>query len=393
MWLLRRRKFWDIVPFLAMAVVCFILVNNPFGLVWEIVRHSAFLVQICRDWYFLGGLTAAMAPLAAYGLDDFLQRPSRPSPWWLAWLSLALLGTWSAWELVRWLPGSSGFAAGLRSVFDPAITLMLFALGMYVMRGQKDKTRLYLAAGLLVAIGIDYKVFGTSKRFNAEPKAGQDYFSSHSFPAMDDSIYAQIRAHEDSRILVDRTGPSNLGMRHYYGLRSPQGFDPFFTTQYRRILENVAQFQSPWEFQIDPDQQDVLQLLGVRYFVTGENSPLYARYLASPHFQMMESNAIYYYKVFEYRDARPTFGWEPAFRAQSGASFVDPRAARVRSAFGYRGLSALKEQFSPSWQAFIDGIARRWSVGELRFNQCQSNPASIASYSDSIRAVCASGRG
>jgi len=34
---------------------------------------------------------------------------------------------------------------------------------------------------------------------------------------------------------------------------------------------------------------------------------------------------------------------------------VDPRSARVCSAFSYRGHFALKEQFSPSWQAFIDG--------------------------------------
>src|SRR5216683_5367397 len=194
MWLLRRRNFRDIVPFLAMGVVCFILVNNPFGLVWEIVRRSAFLVQICRDWYFLAGLTAAVVPLAAYGLDDFLRRPSRPSPRWLGWLCLALLGAWSVGEILRWLPRGSGFAVGWGSVFDPAITLVLFALGMYIMRGQKEKTRLYLVAGLLVAIGVDYKVFGTSKRFNAEPKSGQDYFSSVSFPAMEDSVFAQIRA-------------------------------------------------------------------------------------------------------------------------------------------------------------------------------------------------------
>jgi hypothetical protein len=355
MWLLRRRKFRDIVPFLAVGIVCFILVNNPFGLVWEIVRRSAFLVQICRDWYFLAGLTAAVAPLAAYGLDDFLRRPSRPSPPWLAWLCLALLAAWSFGELVRWLPGGSGFAAGWRSVSDPAITLVLFALGIYVVRGQKEKTRLYLATGLLVAIGIDYKVFGTSKRFNAEPKSGQEYFSSDSFPAMEDSAYAQIRAHEDSRILVDRTGPSNLGMRHYNGLRSPQGFDPLFTTQYRRILENAAQFQSPWEFQIEPDQEDLLRLLGVRYFVTSENGPLYARYLASPHFQMMGPEVDYYYKVFEYRDARPAFGWESddSGTVERVRWTPEEREFVVHSAAG--GLFALKEQFSPSWQAFIDG--------------------------------------
>lgn len=354
LWLLRRRKFRDIVPFLAVGIVSFIIVNNSFGVVWGAIRHSALLAQICRDWYFLAGLTAAAAPLAAYGLDDFLRRASRPSPWWLVWLCLALLGAWSVWELRRWLPGGSGFDAGWRSVVDPAITLVLFVLGMHVMRGRKDRTRLYLAAALLVAIGIDYKVFGTSKRVNAEPNSGQEHFSLDSFPAMDDRAYAQIRAHEDYRILVGTTGPSNVGMRHYYGLRSPQGFDPFFTTQYRRILKNGAQFQSPWEFQIEPDQEDLLRLLGVRYFVTSENGLLYGRYSASPHFEMI-SNPAYYYKVFENRDARPTFGWESDNSGTIERVRWTPEVREfvVSSATG--GRFALKEQFSPGWQVFIDG--------------------------------------
>jgi hypothetical protein len=225
---------------------------------------------------------------------------------------------------------------------------------MYVIRGQKERTRLYLAAALLVAMGIDYKVFGTSKRFNAEPKSGQVHFSSDSFFAMDGDVYAQVRAHEDSRILVDRTGPSNLGMRHYYGLRSPQGFDPFFTTQYRHVLKNAAKFQSPWEFQIEPDQEDLLRLLGVRYFVTSEHGPLYGRYLASPHFQMIGSKA-FYYRVFEYRDPLPAFGWESGNLGTVERVLWTPEVREfvVHSATG--GHFALKEQFSPSWQVFIDG--------------------------------------
>jgi len=354
LWLLRRRKFRDIVPFLAVGIVCFIFVNNPFGLVWEAVRHSAFIVQICRDWYFLAGLTIAVAPLAAYGLDDFLRRASRPAPRWLVWLCLALLAAWSGWELVRWLPGGAGFAAGWRSVWDPAVTLALFALGMYVTRGRTGRTRLYLTAAVLVLIGIDYKVFGTSRRFNAEPKSGQVFFASGAYPAMDDASYAEIRAHQENRILVDRTGPSNIGMRHYYGLRSPQGFDPFFTTQYRNLLKNGAQFQSPWEFQIEPDQEDLLHLLGVRFFVSSEIGPMYRHYLASPRFQLISSRA-YFYRVLEYRDARPTFGWESdnAGTVERIRWTPEIREFAVHSATG--GRFVLKEQFSPSWQAFVDG--------------------------------------
>jgi hypothetical protein len=64
-----------------------------------------------------------------------------------------------------------------------------------------------------------------------------------------------------------------LDFRHYDGLRTPQGFDPFFSTQYRQVLERVARFRNGWEFAIDPDQEDLPRLLGVRYFVTAEGQP------------------------------------------------------------------------------------------------------------------------
>lgn len=353
--LIRRRKFRDIVPFLAIGIVSFIFVNNPFGLVWKSIRHSALLAQICRDWYFLAGLTVAVAPLAAYGLDDFLRRDYRPSPRWLTWLYLVPAGAWSAWELMRWIPGGAGFAAGWRSVLDAAVTLALFAVGVYMLRSQNNRNQLYLTAVLLVTTGIDYKVFGTSKRFNAEPGSGQSFFSTGSFPSMDDNAYAQIRIHQENRILVDKTGPWSLDLRHFYGLRSPQGFDPLFTTQYRSLLGNGAEFQSPWEFQVDPDHEDLLRLLGVRFFVTCIHGAMYGRYLASPRFQPISSKNVVYYQVFEYRDARPSFGWEPdnAGTAERARWAPELREFSVHSATG--GRFVLKEQFSPGWQAFVDG--------------------------------------
>ncbi len=352
--LTRRRRCRDIVPIVAIAMVSFVFVNNPFGWVWAMIRHSTLLVQICRDWYFLAGLTAAAAALAAHGLDDFLRSAYRPSPRWLTWLYLALAGAWSGWELLRWLGGGTGFAAGWRSILDPAIILAIFALGMHVLRGRNDRTRLYVTAAILVTVGIDYKVFGTSKRFNTESGPGQPMFPSGSFPSIDDRAYAEIRNHRENRILVDRRDPWSLDLRHYPGLRSPQGFDPFFTTQYRRLLGNGAQFQSHWEFQIDPDQEDLLRLLGVRFLVTSIHGAMYGRYLASPHFQLISSKSVYY-QVFEYRDARPSFGWEPESTGTTEQIRWIPevREFAVRSATG--GRFVLKEQFFPSWQAFVDG--------------------------------------
>jgi hypothetical protein len=351
--LIRRRKFRDIVPLLAVGLVCFTFVTNPYGLVWRVIQHSALLAQICRDYYFLAGLTAAVAPLAAYGLDDFLRRKARPLPVWLPWLSVVLLAAWSAWSLFRWIPGGSGFAYGWRSMLDPAVILLLFASGLYIARAEHGRPRVLLTAALLLAVGIDYKVFGTSKRFNASPSSGQSYYSPDFFPEIDPDTYAMIRANVDYRILIDIGGPLHLDLRHYPGLRTPQGFDPFFTTQYRQILEGAAQFRNNWEFDIEPDKQELLQLLGVRYFITAESSPLYSRYRASDAFQKIGTDSTYY-KVFEYRDARPTFGWESGIAGTVERVRWTPetRDFIVHSAAG--GRFALHEQFSPNWQALID---------------------------------------
>jgi len=184
-----------------------------------VVKHSALLAQIVRDWYFLAGVTAAIAVLAAHGLDDFLRRKVRSVPDSFAWLSVALLGAWSIWSLDRWLPGASGFDFGVRSILDPAIFLFLFASGMYILRGA-GRTQGVLTIALVLAVGIDYKVFGTSKRFNAAPGSGDTDYATSLFPEIESDVYAQIRAHGDYRILNDAYGPYALDLRRYPGLRT-----------------------------------------------------------------------------------------------------------------------------------------------------------------------------
>jgi hypothetical protein len=349
-----RRRVRDVVPALAAGLVCLTFLVNLYALVWNVIRHSALLAQIVRDWYFLAGVNAALAALAAYGLDDFLRRKARPGPNWFAWLVMALLVAWSTWSLFRWLPGGPGFEYGLRSILDPAIFLLLFALGIFVVRAEKGNRRIFITALLLLAAGIDYKVFGTSKRFNAAPSSGQTFYSPNLFQDIDSDTYTQIRAHDEYRMLLDIGGPLHLNLRHYPGLRTPQGYDPLFTTQYHDLLEGSAHFRNGFEFDIGPDKQDLLQALSVRYFITSESSPLYAQYRDSPAFRRIGTDAVYY-RVFEYRDARPSYGWDSltAGTVERVRWTPEIREFRLRSAAGGRFI--LHEQFSPSWQATIDG--------------------------------------
>ncbi len=364
--LVRRRNFRGVIPALAAGLACLIFLTNPYGLVWGVIRHSALLAQIIRDWYFLAGLTAAVAALAAYGLDDFLLRKVRPLPDSLAWLSVVLLSAWSIWSLFRWLgfrwlPGGPGFDYGLRSILDPAIFLFLFASGMYIMRGVR-RAQGVLTIALLLAAGMEYKAFGTSKRFDAAPGSGQTGYSAKEFPLIESDVYTQIRAHGDYRILIDLGGPFSLDLRHYPGLRTPQGFDPLFTSQFHQLLDDDARYQSSWEFDIQPDKRDLLHVLGVRYFISSESSPLYPQLRADQAFHQVGTDRVYY-RVFEYRDAQPSFGWESGTAGNSVTARWTPeiREFVVHSAAG--GRFTLHEQFWPGWQAFIDGQSaplERW---------------------------------
>ena len=359
--LVRLRKLREVIPALAAGLACLVFLTNPYGLVESAVRHSALFAQIVRDWYFLAGLTAAVAVLAAHGLDDFLRRKVRPLPDSFAWLSVALLGAWSIWSLYRWLPRGPGFDYGVRSILDPAVFLFLFASGMYIMRSV-GRTRGVLTIALLLASGIDYKVFGTGKRFNAALGSGDNNYSTSLFPQIESDVYAQIRAHDDYRILNDIYGPFDLDFRHYPGLRTPQGSDPLFSSQYRQLLNDEAKYRSNWEFDIQPDKEDLLQALGVGYFITAEASPLFPQYRASPAFHQIGTNKVYY-RVFEYRNARPTFGWESetAGKTASTRSTPEIREFVVHSTAG--GRFTLHEQFWPGWQVYIDGRSaplERW---------------------------------
>ncbi len=107
----------------------------------------------------------------------------------------------------------------------------------------------------------------------------------------------------------------------------------------------------------------MLRLLGVRYVISSESGPICQRLLSDPNFRLIGSTQ-YYFRVFEYRNARPPFGWED----ESGDRRVEPRELTperrefaVRSSNG--GRFTLDEQFLPGWQASIDGRSvpiERW---------------------------------
>ncbi|MBZ5632920.1 MAG: hypothetical protein LAO55_07295 [Acidobacteriia bacterium] len=350
--LILRRRFRDLAPSLAVLAASLVMAGNPFNVVWSVIRHSDLLADIIRDWYFLAGVTVAFAPLTAYGLDHFLARKSRRLPWWLAPVSVAVMAMWAGYELFRWKTQS--FSAGWRSGRDLLVTLAIFGAGMYAVRAVEGRQRIWMAAALVLFVGVDYKAFGTSKRFNAAPGDAQRW-SSTSYAGMPDDTYQQLRASTDYRIVVDTdTGPLPNGLRHV-GLVTPQGFDPFLATPFRKMVETYARFTTDRLFAVDPENYIALRLFGVRYVISSEYSKAYPKLKDNSHYRLLGSLPSFY-KVYEYLDARPPFSWEGGSagdRVERRAWEPESRVFEVHSATG--GLLALHEQFFPGWTAHVDG--------------------------------------
>jgi Bacterial membrane protein YfhO len=336
------RRFRAALPALFALAASLIFLTNPFNLVWASIRNSTLLSEVFRDWYFLAGVAFAVVPLAAIGLDAV--RPKWPK---LQSVALILIAAWSTWELYHWF--HQDFAPGWSAA--PLITLAIFVTGLFSLRADSR----VLFAALILLVGVDYKAFGTSKRFNAIPGPGSSFHSDH-FDNLDTTAFREMRAHPEYRILFDQTAPFP-SIVHHWAVRTPQGFDPFLTVQYREMLGAAATFRSDRLFDVDPKNDEMMHLLGVRYVITGDSGTYYAAMANNPKFRLLGS-VDPYYKTFEYLDATPSFAatgsldllkWTP-----------EQRSFRVHSTGGRLTLS---EQLLPGWTATVDSQAapiERW---------------------------------
>ena len=349
--LFRRRRFHDLTPSLAILAAALLVAVNPYGIVSDVIQHSRLLPEVVRAWYFLAGVTLAFAPLTAYALDEFLARRGKV-PQWLTPLSALLMAGWAVYELYAWKHES--FAVGWRSGIYVLVTLATFGFGMYAYRGGQGRGRTWIAAALILFVGIDYKAFGTSKRFDAGRGDAQRW-SFTSFPLMAPDVYQQLRKERGIfRIVVDfGIGPLPNDFRHI-GLTSPQGFDPLLTTPLRKMVETYGHFRTDRIFEIDADNYDAMRLFGVRYVISSLDSRQFPNLRDNPHYRLLGSTESYY-RVYEYIDARPAFSWDgnDADTVDPGAWEPESRTFRVRTISG--GRLALHEQFFPGWAATVDG--------------------------------------
>jgi hypothetical protein len=237
-------RLWrPVVPLAAAGFVCLVFLSNPFDVVSNLIGRVEFLSQICRDWYFLAGLTASFAALAAFGIDRFLS--SKPSQLGRPWIWTAVAGafTWAAYELLVSRP----------SPLRAAATLAIFTLCAFAFRSQSGRLRTTLTVALLLCAAVDYKSSGTNKPFNGRRGALPHEYAREGFLGMDRQAFDELIAHPEDRILLDYAAPMPDELRHH-GLASPQGFDPFISRQYLSKAKNLgARFETPRQFDFDID--------------------------------------------------------------------------------------------------------------------------------------------
>jgi hypothetical protein len=347
-----RKSFAGAGPALAVLVTSLLFLTNPFGVLGRVIERSATLTQMFSAYYFLAGVTAAVALLAALGLDYGLRRAGKPAPRWFAASAIALSLGWSIRLMIVWMAGGNQFAVRWLSAVDALAAAILCGLLIIVFTGSSGLFRGCVAVALLILTAAEYKAFGTSKRFNAgRGRVGVEY---EPFRGVNTTVYHSLRQHPEYRTALDLIAPYPGELRHA-GLTTPQGEDPFLPTQYKVLMDRIAVSRNNRAFDLRPEDERTLQLLGVRYFISSKRGPLYAQLSSSRRFDRLQPDDSSY-TVFEYVDARPSFGWEN----EDGNQDIELRTWQpekrgfiIRSTSG-RGFR-LAEQFFPGWNATVDG--------------------------------------
>ena len=358
-----RSKRRPLLPILGALAVCFVLFLNPFNLIAPVIEQLPLLRQVCRAFYFSAGITVAAAALAAHGFEEFGSSGGgvkglgdhrlKPVP---RLLTLVVSIGWTGWQLWRWR--SSQFPHSWQGAIEPALTLALFA--WIAIAWRRHRTQWLFAALILTAL-VDYKTFGTSKRFNASPGQYKPIYTATTYPAMDDEAFQEMRRHPEYRVLAD-IYLNPLHLRHA-GLSTPQGFDPFLPRVYESMLQkNGAEFRSNWEFGIPPENTALLNTLGVRYWITAEGSELYPKLAAIPRFRELGREKRYY-RVFEDTAASSAVRVAGTVRIDSWT----PERRVLRTIAQTAAPLSLAENNLPGWTALVDGQEQPIASGDSGF--------------------------
>lgn len=342
--LLWRRSWRRLVPALIVIGATLWLVNDPGRILIKIIRHLPLVKETCREWNFMAVLSIFAALIVAIGLDEFLSNPRwRVS----AWIVAPLIGAWSFRQWQIWQAGGSGFATGWSTVLEAGVQVMLVGLALCI---PQARLRLLI---VLAAVFVELKVYGTSRRFNSDAGAVDVMFEKdlrtggEEMTGVDNAVYARLIRNTHYRVIFTDASPAT-DLRHY-GLRSPQGFDPFLPKQY---IEAVSEgWQTNRLFRVPVDDTRFMDAFAVRYIFTVNGSKEAKQLADDPRFVRMEPSASFF-QVFDYRAAQPAWRF-PSGQVECLNWEPERRVFRARSEQG--GPFHLIEQLLPGWSATVDG--------------------------------------
>jgi hypothetical protein len=347
------RRWRPVLPLFAAGCGCLTFLTNPFQLISTVIAKVQILSQVCGAWYFLAGITATAAALAAIGLDQFLASRS-DKPLSNAWAITGIIcaAVWGTYEIRGWRPDAPSFQTGWWSVIDVLATLIVFTVCILAIRRQSSRWNTIMTVVLLLSVAIDYKAFGTSKRFNGQLGPLPHEYGRDGFWGIGAGAFQALVDHPQYRILLDDSAPMPAELRHH-ALSSPQGSDPFVAQRYLNLVKELgATSQSSREFSLDSNNELALETLAIRYVITTENGPLFPHLQSNSAFKLIGPDCCYLH-VYEYQKySEPygsTAGVTPLLRT--------PEIRRFRVASKQSADFVLKEQFFPGWIAYVGGQA------------------------------------
>jgi hypothetical protein len=347
---------------LSVLLTSALFLADPFGLIMTAVYRSSLLVQVLSNYSFVEPATLAFAFVAANGVDAYLHPSKAPClratvPKWIIFTFSGLLIALLAYRLLVWPQPVTGWG----SVAGTVAVLAFFVAGLSLVRRGCAQ----IAILVWIAIFVDYKVNGTGHAFSSVSGDLDPAYPRGRFPGVGSEAFDIMREHREYRVAVDDVHATDL---RRYGLASPQGFDPLLSSQYRSFIQQFQPFHTNRLFDIPPDNADLLQRLGVRYFLTRDGASFQAEIAKNPNFHQI-GDPTSFIKVYEYAEAKPAFRldgpgdvfkrqWLPEVRE----FFVNAKAAR---------RFILLEQFYPGWQASVDARS-------VQIDRCEKVFQSIA---------------
>jgi hypothetical protein len=355
LWAVRQGKFRPYFQPLFTAAVIFFVANPPRWLVALVERIPA-LEDTMWMLPFLVGIAPPAALITALSLESFFATKSlrrRPLPSWTAVAVGVIMAAWSIRQ-IRIMARGGRFPTADAATAWTAVALVVFSAGLWAFRVHSGRLRTVLGVMLLLVAGVDYKVYGAVRWFDAVKGDEDELHDAHGLRGLNQPAFQALIANGRYRIMCDEhAAPYSTDLRAW-GLTTPQGFDPFLPVQYRDRIERWVKFRTNREFYIDPHNDDMLQSLGVRYVITHEGTSSQPFLAASPDFKLVGTGDTFYL-VYEYRHAVPPYRWENAATGGVQPVYWKPERREFQVQSDHGGRFVLVEQFFPGWHATVDG--------------------------------------